>query len=627
LETALDKEEVRQLSMVRLLREKRGLDEVISWLERELVVDFSVGPEILRIALNGDRPEELKVLVSAVEDAYLKFIANRHNEDAIKHLAGMEALATKYEGIAKSKRENLRKITKELGTKDSSAMLTIRHLNEIVLGRTKMDLSDCQSELRKVEVEAAGLSAKNKIPRAEQTISDRTIDQYAKNDPQGKDILDRKQKIEGNIRDAKKLFNDEDKNPIMAKYRQELADVEAELVAFRKNVRPQLVKELSEKDQGEKQANQAHLKDRIDGLRDLESRLKKDVEVYEKKVEDIGSSTLNIEFYKDELAQADELAKRVRNQVEAYRVELDAPERIKKLEDAYVTHPDEQKRRLMAAGFAGGGALGLVLFVIAWLEMRRQRVNSVDEVVQGLGMKLMGTVPALPSRRQLRLVGSNGQADFRWQNILTESVDTARTMLLHKASSESLRMVMVTSAVGGEGKTSLSSHLAASLARSGRKTLLLDADLRNPAIHRLFGLDRSPGLCELLRGEVELADAIQATPAPGLSLITAGRCDEMALQGLAQDNLRKICEPLRQEFDFIVVDSAPVLPVADSLLIGQMVDGVIFSVLHDVSRLPKVYAAHQRLEMLGIHILGAVVSGAKVDDYGSDYEYGAKVHA
>jgi polysaccharide biosynthesis transport protein len=281
-----------------------------------------------------------------------------------------------------------------------------------------------------------------------------------------------------------------------------------------------------------------------------------------------------------------------------------------------VTHPDEQKRKLMAAGASGAAALTLVLFLIAWWESRRQRVNSVDEVIHGLGMKLMGTVPALPSRRI-----SPARPDIRWQNILTESVDTARTMLLHKARSESLRAIMVTSATGGEGKTSLSSHLAASLARAGRKTLLLDADLRNPAIHRLFGLERTPGLADLLRGDVEWAETVQPTAAPGLSLIPAGLCDGLALQSLAQDGFRHILELLRSEFDFIVVDSAPVLPVADSLLIGQSVDGVIFSILREVSRLPKVYAAHQRLEMLGVRMLGAVVSGARVEDYGPDYEY------
>jgi Mrp family chromosome partitioning ATPase len=104
-------------------------------------------------------------------------------------------------------------------------------------------------------------------------------------------------------------------------------------------------------------------------------------------------------------------------------------------------------------------------------------------------------------------------------------------------------------------------------------------------------------------------------------MIPAGRCDSLALQALAQDHFKKIAEPLRAGYDFIVVDSAPVLPVADSLLIGQCVDAVIFSILHDVSRLPKVYAAHQRLEKLGIRMLGAVVSGTHVDAYGPEYQY------
>ena len=309
------------------------------------------------------------------------------------------------------------------------------------------------------------------------------------------------------------------------------------------------------------------------------------------------------------------------HQVDALTVERNAQDRIRPLEEAYVTHPDETKRRLVAASSAGGGALGLVLFVISLWEFRRQRVTSVDEVVQGLGIKMIGTVPALPSRRQLQMIRTNGAPDYNWQSILTESVDTARTMLLHLARSESLKVVMVTSAMSGEGKTSLSSHLAASLTRSGRKTLLLDADLRKPSIHRLFGVHRSPGLCELLRSEIELAETIQTTPAPGLSLIPAGACDDFALQALAHGNFQRICEQLRAEYDFVVVDSAPVLPVADSLLVAHHVDAVVFSILQDVSHLPKVHAAHQRLQMLGIRMLGAVVSGTHVDSYGPDYQY------
>jgi capsular exopolysaccharide synthesis family protein len=635
--------DVSELSMIRTLREKRGSDEVVNWLERELQVDFSVGPELLRIALSGDQPEELKILVAAVRDAYLKKIVENENTESNKHLDYMEKLAKQFADDVTRKRNNLTKVSELLGTNDSNAMATIRNMNEVTLSRLRGELLDAQSELRKVEVEAAGFDKDAQVPGQnpagkaplpgdhpspprEITVPDRMVDDLIRNDPQGRAVLDRKLKTEANIRDTQGLFRDGDKNPIVERYRQELAGAEAELAALRASIRPQLQKEFAQKVKEEKETSDARLQQRIDLLRRYEAKLQDEVKNYEGKIKKIGTTTLETESYKAELIQAEDLSRRATTQLEALKVERKAPDRITKQEPAYASHPDEQKRRLVAAGVAGGGSLFLVLFVIAWWELGRQRVSSVDEVVHSLGMKLMGTVPALPSRRQLRLT-SNGQADIRWQSILTESVDTARTMLLHKAASESLKMVMVTSAVGGEGKTSLSSHLAASLARAGKKTLLLDADLRNPAIHRLFGIDRTPGLCELLRGEVDLADAIQPTPAPGLSLIPAGLVDDLALQGLAQDNMRKICEPLKAEFDFIVVDSAPVLPVADSLLIGQMVDGVIFSILYEVSRFPKVYAAHQRLEMLGIRMLGAVVSGAKVDDYGPDYSYGPEVHA
>jgi succinoglycan biosynthesis transport protein ExoP len=624
LMAALRKPEVRELSMIREL-EKRGQDEAIDWLERQIKVDFSVGPEILKISLDGDLPEEQKTLVAAIENAYLKEIVQKDHLAAEKHLEDMKKFANGYEDNVKRKRKHLADISKVLGTKDPTALVEIRKFNEAFLNRTKTDLLDVRSDLRRLEEEAVGLSAH---PEArELTVSDRAVDEYLKNDPEGKEILSRKQRSEALIWDTQGKLKDPNKNPLMQRFKQEYEGVEAELAARRKSLRPQLVKDLSERTAFDNLLNQDRLKQKIDFLRGWESRLDKDVKRLQKEIADLGTTTLDIEDEKAELARLEVISQRAAHQVEALTVERSAPVRITHLEEAYVTRPNNTRRKLVAAALSGGGALGLVLLVIAWWDFRRQRVNSVDEVVQGLGMRLMGTVPALPSRRQLRLISSNGRGDSRWQSILTESVDTARTLLLHQVTAESLRVIMVTSAVGAEGKTSLSSHLAASLARSGRKTLLLDADLRNSAIHRLFCVDRSPGLCELLRGEVNLVDTIQPTLVPGLSLIPGGRCDELALQSLAQENFGKICEPLRKEFDFIVIDSAPVLPVADSLLVGQFVDGVIFSILHDVSRLPKVYAAHQRLEMLGIRMLGAVVSGAKMDEYCPAYQYRTEVHA
>jgi capsular exopolysaccharide synthesis family protein len=151
--------------------------------------------------------------------------------------------------------------------------------------------------------------------------------------------------------------------------------------------------------------------------------------------------------------------------------------------------------------------------------------------------------------------------------------------------------------------------------------VLVDCDLRRPASHRLFDVPVGPGICELLRGQAELSDVIQATRAPGLSIITAGAVDTGALQALARGDLQAIFDVLKTQYDFIIVDSAPVLPVADTLVVSQHVDAVIFAILKEVSRVPKVHSAYHRLASLGVRILGAVVVGTTSETYGSRYPY------
>jgi len=266
------------------------------------------------------------------------------------------------------------------------------------------------------------------------------------------------------------------------------------------------------------------------------------------------------------------------------------------------------------------GSFALVLLGFAWHDARAKRVTTSEVVTRGLGLNLVGVLPALPEGRR----GSDGS----WDHLMTESIDSARTYLLHASQVEQIRVLMVASALKGEGKTSLACHLGASLARARRRTLIIDCDLRSPAAHILFDLPVGPGVCEILRGEADAADVILPTAAPGVEVLPAGRCDQEALQALAEGRLGPVLERVRDAYDFVVVDSAPILPVADSLQVAQHVDAVLFSVLRDVSRLPKIYDAYSRLERLGVRLLGAVVAGTKAEDYeGYAYGYGNRAEA
>jgi len=121
------------------------------------------------------------------------------------------------------------------------------------------------------------------------------------------------------------------------------------------------------------------------------------------------------------------------------------------------------------------------------------------------------------------------------------------------------------------------------------------------------------GLSEVLRGALELNDAIEPTPAENLWLMSAGIADYTSIQALENDGLTGMFERLKTEFEFIIIDSAPVLAFADAMLIGQHTDGVILSSRIDVSQRPKVQAAYDRLRSVGIWMFGVVVNGAKSD--------------
>jgi Mrp family chromosome partitioning ATPase len=151
--------------------------------------------------------------------------------------------------------------------------------------------------------------------------------------------------------------------------------------------------------------------------------------------------------------------------------------------------------------------------------------------------------------------------------------------------------------------------------------LLIDGDLRSPAVNHHFPIALEPGVCEVLRREVSLEEAIRPCDTPNLFLLPAGRCEKLALQQLAMDGYRNLIAAVRDGFDFVLVDSCPVLPVADALLMSRYADGVLLSLMCDISQIERVQTACHKLTSIGARIAGVVLQGTGKDgyDYGPRY--------
>jgi polysaccharide biosynthesis transport protein len=595
--------------------------EPVEWLEQKVEGDFSVAPEILRISMKGDKPEQLTVLVDAIAQAYKKEIVDNERNQRLEKLRTVTRLRTTYEEQLRERQRTQREFEQNAGGRDAAAramMLNFARqdltMNERQLLETKFKLRETSTELELVE--ARGRSEEPTVPPAlvdEKINESPTVVQLLAQVEEAKEILD---KFRDRVRDP-------EQNPRYQENARKLSKIQASLEKERARLRPGIVRQLQEKLHGQSLDSGSVLRARIASLQGMEQLLLKEMERARKAVQDLAQSGSKLDAFRDEFHHIEDLTKRLINEEQALNVELEVPSEFKVLEEAQVVHAETKLKKAMMVGGSAAAACGAALMAVAFWEFRRRRVNSVEDVANDLGIRVVGVVPNSSPRLPSRLIGGGSQDAYRTL-VLAESVDATRTMFLHLARSESAQVVMVTSATAGEGKTSLSCHLAASMARMGLKTLLIDADLRNPTAHRLFEIGNDVGLSEVLLGEADIDLVIRPTAVSGLSLLSAGMWDDRISRVLAQGQARALFNRLRKNYDFILVDSSPVLLVADTLLFGQVVDGVVFSVLCEVSQLPNIYTATQRMAALGIRNLGVIVNGVQGEPYVSSYAYAAR---
>jgi capsular exopolysaccharide synthesis family protein len=192
-----------------------------------------------------------------------------------------------------------------------------------------------------------------------------------------------------------------------------------------------------------------------------------------------------------------------------------------------------------------------------------------------------------------------------------------RASLTRGDKSNDIDSVIVTSALGKEGKTTVASQLAVSLARSGKKTVLVDGDVRNPRQHQIFGMAADRGLCDVLRGDATLEDVVQATPSENLWILPAGATASASFQSLSGNDVGGVLTQLRAQFDFVVVDTAPILTGPDAVIFGVHVSGAVIATRQDHSSIEKIDEAQRRLRSVGIRVLGAVINGAFAESRGN----------
>jgi len=207
----------------------------------------------------------------------------------------------------------------------------------------------------------------------------------------------------------------------------------------------------------------------------------------------------------------------------------------------------------------------------------------------------------------------------------TEEFRTLRSRLYQIREKMPLKRLLVTSALPKEGKSFVAANLAQVMVRQhGRRTLVIDADLRNPGMHRHLGVSQSPGLSEYLQGECDEFAALQRGPMENLFFLPAGRTVASAPELLANGRLKLLLQRVEPLFDWIIIDSSPVIPVSDATVVAGSCDGILMVVRSNVT--PSDLARRAREEFPDKLLLGVVLNGTTTADGArSKYYYGEAV--
>src|SRR5690606_18801685 len=201
---------------------------------------------------------------------------------------------------------------------------------------------------------------------------------------------------------------------------------------------------------------------------------------------------------------------------------------------------------------------------------------------------------------------------------ISEAYRTLRTNISFSAVDEDLRVIMVTSAGPGEGKSTTVANLAATYAQSDKRTVLIELDLRKPTVHKTFKLSNRLGISHVLTKQATLDEVIQDTDIPNLSAITAGMIPPNPSELLGSKALGGILEQLKEQFDQIIIDTPPVLALTDAQLIATHCDGVVLVAESGKVKRSALNDAKDRLQIVKAKIVGVVLNNAKRkvrDDY------------
>ena len=207
------------------------------------------------------------------------------------------------------------------------------------------------------------------------------------------------------------------------------------------------------------------------------------------------------------------------------------------------------------------------------------------------------------------------------KNPATEAYRVIRTSIQFAQAGKELKTLAVTSCTPNEGKSTTIANLAVVLTQAGKSVLLIDCDMRNPTVHKNFNLSNKVGLSSCISMGTALSDAVQKTSIEGLYALTGGVIPPNLSELLGSEQMKNVLQRAKEQYDYVLIDTPPVMPVTDALIVSRFVDGMILVIASAEIKVEMARDVKKQLQHAGANILGVVLNKVRSEHHGYGYGY------
>lgn len=590
----------------------------IDWVRSELQIENIEKSELFVLRYLGRTADGAKKVLDAVVNTYLDYVRKQDDSETRRVIELLDLERSGRKRVVDRLREQVRDKTKELTGRDPFTPGG---------GPTAFSLQNPMANLISQRVDAevglkvleAQLQAYEEKPVAILGPSDRSLREAVESAPEVVKLNQSIQENRAKLNEYAATVRNAEKTATYKRYEEKIRTEEDALAKLRTELTETLRADaIAQAESARKERIQA-MTGEIERQRLTTQFLKKQYDEQMKKMEQTGGDSLDLEFYRTELEREEKVFALISDRTLALKTELAAPGRVKLIDPANLPNEPQQRapwRNLLVVTLIGFCApFGIA---VIW-ERTAKRVGDASTLKRS-DLNVLAEVAALPLRS--RGGGSfTSQRSQRDLSLFEESIDSLRTGLRLSRQLKDMRVLAVSSAVSREGKTSLASQLAVSIARSsGERTLLIDADMRAPNICQIFDISNEHGLADVLARQCEPEDVIHTEYSELLHLLPAGELKASPHKLVGDESFRDVIAHLRQEYRYIIVDTPPVLSAGESLVLSSATDATLLCAMRNRSRTEQVREAYNRLVNADANPIGVVLNGVPVHRY--SYAYG-----